>query len=117
MTRDYRLYVDDILEAIRKIEGYTHSISLDRFSQEEMMIDAVIRNFEIMGEAAKNIPENIRQKFPAVPWKEMAGMRDKLTHEYFGVKIDLVWDTIKQHLPPLKSATQKMLEKMDKEAA
>lgn len=87
MTRDLRLFLDDIIEAITKIEGYTQGQSFDEFYQDSKTVDAVIRNFEVIGEATKNIPDDVRVNYPQIPWKEMAGMRDKLIHEYFGVNL------------------------------
>lgn len=114
MKRDYRLYIDDILEAIDKIENYIEELSFDEFGKDNKTIDAVIRNFEIIGEASKHIPEPVREKYPKIPWKEMAGMRDKLIHEYFGVKLEVVWKTIKKRLPELKILLNEVLEKMNK---
>jgi uncharacterized protein with HEPN domain len=113
MKRDYRLYIDDILEAITKIETYIKRASFDTFSKDSKTIDAVVRNFQIIGEAAKHIPEEIRKKYQHVPWKEMAGMRDKLTHEYYGVKLDVVWETLKKRLPEVKAQIKKVLEEMN----
>ncbi len=100
MKRDYRLYLDDILVAIDKIEKYTEGLNSERFKNDNKTIDAVIRNFTIIGEAAKNIPEQIRKRYPKVPWKEMAGMRDKLVHGYFGVRYDVVLEDHERASPP-----------------
>lgn len=115
MTRDYRLYIDDILEAIRKIEKYTEGLTLEDFVRDDKSIDAVVRNFEIIGEAVKHIPEDIREKYPNIPWKMMAAMRDKLIHEYFGIKYDVVWNTIKKRLPEVKPLIEEVLRKMNKD--
>jgi uncharacterized protein with HEPN domain len=108
MKRDYRLYIDDILEAVEKIEKYTEKLTFDGFAQDGKTIDAVIRNFEIIGEAGKEIPEEIKAKYSDIPWKEMAGMRDKLIHAYFGVNLEVVWQTVKHRLPELKKNIQKI---------
>jgi len=115
MKREYRLYIDDILEAVEKIEKYVEDLSFDEFTEDTKTIDAVIRNFQIIGEATKRIPEEVKGKYVDIPWKEMAGMRDKLVHEYFGVKLDVLWKTIKNRLPELKSLIKEVLEKMNKE--
>lgn len=112
MKRDYRLYIDDILEAIRKIEKYSRGLSFEDFSQDDMIIDATVRNFEVIGEATKHIPQRVRRKYPVLPWKTMAGMRDKLIHEYFGVNIEVLWKTIKEDLPEVKPKIEDVLRKM-----
>ncbi|MCD5396334.1 MAG: DUF86 domain-containing protein [Candidatus Pacebacteria bacterium] len=108
--RDFKLYIDDILEAIRKIEKYTKGFSFEKFSENTQTIDAVIRNLEIIGEAAKNVPKIIREKYQNVPWRKMAGMRDKLIHEYFGVNKKVVWRTIQEDLPLVKAEIKKILK-------
>ena len=110
MSRDIRLYLDDILDAVEKIDKYTEGMTSEEAENDGKTFDAVIRNFEIIGEAAKNIPPDVRLKYPDVPWKEMAGMRDKLAHEYFGVRFDVVWRTIKDRLPDIKQQVKAILD-------
>ena len=111
--RDVRLFLYDILEAIAKIESYTEGMSYDDFIHDEKTIDAVIRNLEIIGEATKNIPENIKDKYPKIPWKAIAGMRDKLIHAYFGVSLPIIWETIKNDLPTLKRQIERILKELE----
>lgn len=106
--RDSKLYVKDIIDSIEKIEQYTKGLSLEKFKKEDLILDAVTRNFEIIGEASKNIPEAIKSQYPDLPWKEMAGMRDKVIHEYFGVDFDIVWKTISTRLTSLKNSLNKI---------
>jgi uncharacterized protein with HEPN domain len=107
--RDHTLYLKDILEAMNAIEKFVKGISFDEFQKSDIISSAVIRKFEIIGEAAKNIPDTVRNKYPSIPWKEMAGMRDRLIHFYFGIKYDLVWHTIKDIIPAAKSAILNIL--------
>ncbi|TRZ89010.1 MAG: DUF86 domain-containing protein [Methanosarcinales archaeon] len=113
--RDIRLYLDDILEAIVKIEKYTEGLDFEHFRKDEKTGDAVIRNFSVIGEAVKHISPSVRKKHPDIPWKIIAGMRDKLVHEYFGIRYDVVWETIELRLSPLKVAIKKILDQMEKE--
>jgi uncharacterized protein with HEPN domain len=106
--RDYGLYLKDILAAIDSIEAFVEGMSIDQFNEDDKTASAVIRKFEIIGEAAKHIPEEIIKQHPDIPWKEMSGMRDKLIHSYFGVDHQLVWVTIKERLPQVKAEIQKI---------
>jgi uncharacterized protein with HEPN domain len=84
--RDYILFLEDILDALEKIENYTKNLSFAEFADNGMAVDAVIRNYEVIGEATKNIPEEIKEKYPEVEWKEATGFRDVLIHDYFGIE-------------------------------
>ena len=100
--REHKVYIEDILNAIDKIEKYTSGIKYEDFENISMIADAVIRNFEIIGEAASNIPEEIKMKYQEVEWKECVGFRNFLIHGYFMVSLEMVWDTIHKNLPQLK---------------
>lgn len=102
------LYVGDIIDAIKKIEKYTKDFNFNNFSQDEKTTDAVIRNFEIIGEASKNISQETKKKYAQIPWTSMTGIRDKLVHEYFGVNFEVLWKTIKEDLPDLKEKISKI---------
>jgi len=107
--RDYRLYVQDILDSAEAIENFVEGMDFETFKTDDKTTSAVIRKFEIIGEAAKHVPDAIRDKYPTVPWKEMAGMRDKLIHFYMGVKYELVWQTIKDVIPQIKPVLRQMI--------
>ncbi len=109
--RDYTLYLKDILGAIESIERFIAGMDLGAFQTDDKTASAVLRKLEIIGEAVKRIPDEIRQKHPQVPWKEMAGMRDRLIHFYFGVDYHLVWKAITERLPRVKQEIEKILQK------
>lgn len=106
--RNVKLYFDDISVAVRKIEKYTKKLNLEEFAADEKTIDAVIRNLEIVGEAANNIPKEVKEKYPNIPWRQISGMRNKIIHEYFGIDWDILWQTIEEDLPKLKREINKI---------
>lgn len=102
MNSKDQLYFDNITECIRKINEFSKGLSLKEFKNNEMVQDAVIRNIEVIGEASKKISADTKQTYYKIPWKEIAGMRDKLIHDYLGVDILVVWRTIKEDIPKLE---------------
>lgn len=114
MKRDLTLFLEDILESINLIEKYTENMSSSEFSKRLKVQDAVARRIEIIGEAVKNLPLSFRNKYPDIPWKDIAGMRDILVHAYFGVEINKIWNIIKQKLPSLKQQIQEILKSLGK---
>lgn len=116
MKRELGDYIEDIIDAMKKAGDFIKGMDYEAFSQDDKTIFAVIRSIEIIGEAAKKIPEKVRKKYPAVPWKDLAGMRDKVIHEYFGVKLNLVWNAAANEVQSLIPLFEKVLEDMDREA-
>ena len=111
--RDVRLFLLDMLDAIAKIDRYTRGLNFERFAQESLVVDAVVRNLEIIGEAAKHVPETMRQQYTGVKWKRVVGFRNIVVHEYFDVDIEIVWTIVKEQLPILKQVLQSMLADLD----
>lgn len=100
--KDYSDYLQDILVSINETDDFVKGLSFEDFVKDKKTVNAVIRSLEVLGEASKNIPPLLRDRYPAVPWKKMGGMRDKLIHEYFGVDLEVIWQTIKHDLPTVK---------------
>ena len=109
--RKWKLFVEDILESIELIENYIANMEIEDFKKDRRTIDAVVRNLEIIGEASRNIPDDIKGAYQEVDWKGMIGLRNRIAHEYFGVSLTIVWSIIKQELPPLKKQMKKIIEK------
>jgi uncharacterized protein with HEPN domain len=108
--RDYRLYLHDIIEHARRIMRYTHGKTYDQFAQDDMLIDAVIRNLEVIGEAVKQIPYSVRRKYPHLEWRKIAGLRDILIHNYTNVSLPILWDIITNKLSELIEQMSAILE-------
>jgi uncharacterized protein with HEPN domain len=113
--RTYMDFIKDIREMVEKIEAFTTGYTYEEFIEDEKTVFAVIRCFEVIGEAVKNVPEKIRGKFSSLPWKRMAGMRDKLIHEYFGVDYETLWNTVRTRIPEIKPLINKILKEMQDE--
>lgn len=103
------LYLEDILTSIEQIQKYTKGLSLEDFSNNIALQDSIIRRLEIIGEAARNIPEQTAAQYPGIPWPDMIAMRNKVIHEYFGVDLEILWKTVKENLPTLKDQVQAAL--------
>ena len=108
--REWKMRLQDILDAIEKTKRYTAGMTLETFRQDEKTIDAVIRNLEIIGEAASHIPKKLQEKYPDQAWMEMRGMRNIIVHEYFGVSLPIIWHTITHDLDPLAEGLRKLLD-------
>ncbi|MDI6731806.1 MAG: DUF86 domain-containing protein [Candidatus Margulisbacteria bacterium] len=114
MIRDYGDYIQDILNSALEVEEFVRGYSIERFIGDRKTINAVVRSIEVIGEAAKNVSEQIKAKYPQIDWKAMAGMRDKLIHEYFGVDPEILWKVIKEDIPPMLPLLKQMLGELPK---
>lgn len=114
--RDDTVYLKHILDAIVRIEGYLSGVSHEEFTKNLLLQDGVIRQMEIIGEAAKRISSDLRNKYSKIPWKDIAGMRDKLIHDYFGIDINAVWVTTRKDIPELKADVQRILKDITEES-
>lgn len=112
--REWKLFVEDILESIGLIENYVIGMNFDDFKNDRKTVDAVVRNLEIIGEAARNIPDKIKNIKKDIDWKGLTGLRNRIAHEYFGISNTIVWNIIKQELPKLKDQIKYLLEENKK---
>ena len=108
--RNWKIRIADIVDCIVKIERYTKGYTFERFQGDEKTIDSVLRNLEIIGEAARHLPEEIRAQYPDIPWVEMLTMRNIVIHEYHGVNLRIIWQTVKEDLPPLVPRMKQILK-------
>ena len=113
MPRDVGLYLEDMLEATRRLAGYVTGMDRAAFEVDSRTVDAVVRNLEILGEAAKRVPEDLRRSATQIDWRKVAGMRDVLAHTYFDVDLDIVWDAATNKVPDLIEPLRRLLAELD----
>jgi uncharacterized protein with HEPN domain len=113
VSREYRIYLDDMRLSCEKVLRYTYGLTLDAFVRDEKTFDAVVRNLEILGEAAKHVPLDVRERHPQVEWRKIAGLRDVIAHEYFGIDEDILWDIIRRQVPLLLEHVRQILREAD----
>ena len=113
MKTDQSAFLNHILDAITKIEKYIQDIDEESFMESDLVQDGVIRQIEVIGEAVKRLSNDLKSQSPAIPWQDIAGMRDKLIHDYFGVDIDTVWLTAKKDIPQFKEEIKRIIEKLE----
>ena len=109
-SRDWKLRIEDILEAIDDIGRFTNDMSFETFSSDQKTVNAVLYSIAVIGEAARLVSAEIQAQHPEIPWREMGDMRNVVIHEYFGIDLDILWDAVQQELPPLVAPLKKMIE-------
>ncbi|WP_058999960.1 HepT-like ribonuclease domain-containing protein [Leptolyngbya sp. NIES-2104] len=109
MSRNIRLYLEDMVKSCEKILRYTNAMTFEEFLSDELRYDAVIRNLEILGEAAKKVPQDLRNRSPETEWRNIAGLRDIIAHAYFQIRDEIIWDTVQNKIQPLKIQIENLL--------
>lgn len=115
MSRDWTFFLEDIQDACTKIVRYTFELSFDAFQADEKTYDAVVRNLEIIGEATKNLPDEVLTMMPEVEWGKVIGLRNIIAHAYFGVNDQILWDVVQNKIPVLKQAVDRLMMALDKQ--
>lgn len=110
MKKDPLIFIEHILDSIGKMEIYTKNITKDKLKDNTQVQDAIIRRIEVLGEAVRNLPEEFKNRYPQIEWKEIIRTRDKIIHHYFGVDLEIVWDIVQNDLPKLKKQIELILQ-------
>jgi uncharacterized protein with HEPN domain len=111
INREFILYLEDMFQSMQRIEEYLGGLDFKKFKETYIVVDAVIRNFEIIGEASRKIPIDIQVKYTEMPWRKMYGLRNLIAHEYFGIDYEMIWEIAKNNLPQNRKDLQKIIEK------
>ena len=109
MPREYRLYLEDMQEACQKVQRYVEGVSFEAFTGNSMRVDAVLHNLLIIGEAVKGVPDEMRKEHTDIEWRKIAGLRDIVAHEYFGIDFEIIWDVVQNKLPDLNQSIASIL--------
>ncbi len=117
MKRKVSLYLRDVVENMWDAEEFVRDMPREHFENDKKTIYAVLRAVEVIGEATKHVPAGIRERYPAIPWKEMAGMRDKLIHDYIGVDVEIVWLAVKERIPSIRPLIEQVLREVERQEA
>jgi uncharacterized protein with HEPN domain len=113
-SRNYILFLEDIVNSMEKVKTYINNLTYAEFSEKDIVIDAVVRNLEVIGEAAKNVPMKIIEENKQIPWRRMIGLRNIISHEYFGIDLNIVWTIITKNLPDTRKDIEELIGKLRK---
>ncbi|HIH44671.1 MAG TPA: DUF86 domain-containing protein [Candidatus Methanoperedenaceae archaeon] len=113
MIRDYRLFIKDILDSIDRIEKFVGDMDFEEFVEDDKTSTAVVKKIEIIGEAIKNIPKDVKERYGYIPWRDIVRMRNKITHDYFGIDYEIVWNVVKEKLPGLRAQVEQVLKDIE----